>query len=82
MVEHPPDEPARTKRQQSGGDFSDAVVRLIEQTAAGSTADTRSTAATESAAGHLSRAFASAEVLGAVLGAASGVSDLPGAGGP
>ena len=58
------DEPARTKRQQSGGDFSDAVVRLIEQTAAGTTADTRSTAATESAAGHLSRAFASAEVVG------------------
>ena len=40
------------------------MVRLIEQTAAGTTADTRSTAATESAAGHLSRAFASAEVQG------------------
>ena len=56
-------EPTRETRE-SGGDFSDAVVRLIEQTAAGSTADARSTAATEAAAGHLSRAFASAEVVG------------------
>ena len=57
------DEPVRETRQ-SGGDFSDAVVRLIEQTAAGATADTRSTAATESAAGALSRALAAAEVVG------------------
>ena len=58
------DEPPRATRQQSGGDFSDAVVRLLEQTASGASADTRSTAATESAAGHLSRAFAAAEVVG------------------
>ena len=57
------DEPPRATRQQSGGDFSDAVVRLLEQTASGASADTRSTAATESAAGHLSRAFAAAEVV-------------------
>ena len=57
------EDPPRETRQ-SGGDFSDAVVRLIEQTAAGATADTRSTAATESAAGALSRAFASATVVG------------------
>ena len=57
------DEPARETRQ-SGGDFSDAVVRAIEAAATGARIDTRSTAATESAAGALSRAFASAEVLG------------------
>ena len=63
-VAPPPDEPQRIKRQQSGGSFSDSVVRQLEATAAGSTADTRSTAATEAAAGHLSRAFAAAEVVG------------------
>ena len=57
------DEPTREKRQ-SGGDFSDAVVRLIEATATGARVDTRSTAATESAAGALSRAFAAAVVVG------------------
>lgn len=62
-VEVAVDEPTRETRQ-SCGDFSDAVVRLIEQTAAGSTADARSTAATESAAGALSRAFAATEVVG------------------
>ena len=62
-VEVAVDEPTRETRQ-SGGDFSDAVVRLIEQTAAGSTADARGTASTESAAGALSRAFAAAEVVG------------------
>ena len=79
-VEVAVDEPTRETRQ-SGGDFSDAVVRLIEQTAAGSTADARGTAATESAAGALSRAFAAAE-LRAAVGAAGGVSDVPGASGP
>ena len=70
----------RRERRDSGGDFSDAVVRLIEAQAAGSVADASSTAAVEAAAGALSRAFASAEVVGApwvaqifvaVLGASS-----------
>ena len=54
------------KREQrdSGGDFSDAVVRLIEAQAAGTTADASSTAAVEAASGALSRAFASARVEG------------------
>ena len=51
--------------RESGGDFSDAVVRLIEAQAAGTAADASSTAAIEAAAGALSRAFAGAEVLGA-----------------
>lgn len=58
------DEPARETRQ-SGGDFSDAVVRLIEAQAAGNAADVSSTAAVEAASGALSRAFAAAEVAGA-----------------
>ena len=53
----------RTERRESGGDFSDAVVRLIEAQAAG-TADASSTAAVEAAAGLLSRAFQGAEVDG------------------
>ena len=56
--------PFRTEKRDSGGDFSDAVVRLIEAQAAGSAADASSTAAVEAAAGALSRAFASAEVQG------------------
>ena len=48
----------------SGGDFSAAVVRLIEAQAAGTAADASSTAAVEAASGALSRAFASAEVVG------------------
>ena len=48
----------------SGGDFTDAVVRLIEAQAAGTAADASSTAAVEAAAGALSRAFAAAEVSG------------------
>ena len=48
----------------SGGDFTDAVVRLIEAQAAGAAADASSTAAVEAAAGALSRAFAGAEVTG------------------
>ena len=53
------------ERRDSGGDFSDAVVRLIEAQAAGTAADASSTAAVEAASGALSRAFASAEVVGA-----------------
>ena len=75
------EDPPRETRQ-AGGDFSDAVVRLIEQTAAGATADTRSTAATEAAAGALSRAFAIATVVfWAALGTAGGLSGVPGASG-
>ena len=54
----------RRETRASGGDFTDAVVRLIEAQAAGATADTSSTAAVEAAAGALSRAFAAAEVTG------------------
>ena len=51
---------SKRERRDSGGDFSDAVVRLIEAQAA----DASSTAAVEAASGALSRAFASAEVVG------------------
>ncbi len=54
----------RRERRESGGDFSDAVVRLIEAQAAGSAADASSTAAVEAASGALSRAFAAATVEG------------------
>ena len=54
----------RRERRDSGGNFSDAVVRLIEAQAAGTAADASSTAAVEAASGALSRAFASAEVVG------------------
>ena len=54
----------RRERRDSGGDFSDAVVRLVEAQAAGTVADASSTAAVEAASGALSRAFASAEVVG------------------
>ena len=54
----------KLEKRDSGGDFSDAVVRLIEAQAAGTAADTSSTAAIEAASGALSRAFASAEVMG------------------
>ena len=56
---------ARRETRQSGGDFSDSVIRLLEAQAAGSAADASSTAAVEAAAGALSRAFAGAEVEGA-----------------
>ena len=52
------------ERRDSGGDFSDSVIRLIEAQAAGSAADASSTAAVEAASGALSRAFASAEIVG------------------
>ena len=54
----------KRERRDSGGDFSDAVVRLIEAQASGTAADASSTAAVEAASGALSRAFASAEVVG------------------
>jgi len=54
----------KTETRDSGGDFSDAVVRLIEAQAAGKAADASSTAAVEAASGALSRAFASARVEG------------------
>ena len=54
----------RREHRDSGGDFSDAVVRLIEAQAAGTAADASGTAAVEAASGALSRAFASAEVVG------------------
>ncbi len=53
---------SKTERRDSGGDFSDAVVRLIESQAAGTAADASSTAAVEAASGALSRAFACADV--------------------
>ena len=55
---------SKVEQRQSGGDFSDAVVRLIESQAAGTAADANSTAAVEAASGALSRAFASADVQG------------------
>ena len=55
----------RLEKRQSGGDFSDAVVRLLESQAAGTAADASSTAAVEAASGALSRAFAGAEVVAA-----------------
>ena len=54
---------SKSEKRESGGDFSDAVVRLIESQAAGSAADASSTAAVEAASGALSRAFASAKVV-------------------
>ena len=52
----------KIEKRDSGGDFSDAVVRLIEAQAAGTAADASSTAAVEAASGALSRAFAAATV--------------------
>ena len=54
----------KREKRDSGGDFSDAVIRLIEAQAAGTAADASSTAAVEAASGALSRAFASARVEG------------------
>ena len=51
------------ERRDSGGDFSDAVVRMLEAQAAGTVADSSSTAAVEAAAGALSRAFAAAAIV-------------------
>ena len=55
---------SKPEQRESGGDFSDAVVRLIEAQAAGSAADAGSTAAVEAASGALSRAFQAAQVNG------------------
>ena len=52
------------ERRESGGSYSDAVLRLIEAQAAGTVADAGATAALEAAAGSLSRSFASARVEG------------------
>ena len=52
------------EHRESGGDFSDAVIRLLEDRATGKAADSGSTAAVEAASGALSRAFASATVKG------------------
>ena len=49
---------------QSPGNYSDAIVRLLESAAANKTIDASSTAAVEAAAGALSRAFMAAEVSG------------------
>ena len=54
----------KQERRESGGSFTDAVVRLIESQAAGTAADASSTAAVEAASGALSRAFSAAEVKG------------------
>ncbi|MYA29070.1 MAG: hypothetical protein F4Z24_07225 [Nitrospira sp. SB0666_bin_27] len=53
---------SKREKRESGGDFSDAVVRLIEAQATGTAADASSTAAVEAASGALSRAFMSAMV--------------------
>ena len=55
---------SKPEKRESGGDFADSVVRLLEAQAAGTVADVGSTAAIEAAAGALSRAFASAEIQG------------------
>ena len=52
----------RTERRQSGGDFTDSVVRAAEAAAAAKAADAGSTAAVEAAAGLLSRSLAAASV--------------------
>ena len=54
----------RREKRDSGGSFSDAVVRLLEAQAAGKAADNGSTAAVEAASGALSRALAAARVEG------------------
>ena len=54
----------KIEQRESGGDFRDAVVRAIEQAAAGGTADANATAALEVASGALSRAFMGAQVAG------------------
>ena len=52
------------EKRDSGGSFTDAVLRAIEASASGKAADVASTAAVEAVSGALSRAFASAEVQG------------------
>lgn len=55
---------SKLEKRESGGNFTDAVLRLIESQAAGSAADAGSTAAVEAASGALSRAFMAATVEG------------------
>ena len=50
-------EDREAEKRESGGDFSDAVVRLIEAQASGTAADASSTAAIEAAAGALSQSL-------------------------
>ena len=52
------------ERRESGGNYSDIIIRLAEAQAAGTAADAASTAAVEAVSGALSRAFASADVQG------------------
>ena len=52
----------RTERRQSGGDFTDSVIRAAEAQAAALATDAGSTAAVEAASGLLSRSLASARV--------------------
>ena len=54
--------PWQTEKRQSGGGFSDAVIRQIEAQAAEKATDAGTTAAVEAAAGALSRAFMAARV--------------------
>ena len=56
--------PWAREHRSSGGDFSDAVVRLLEAQAGRGAAVAGSTAAVEAASGALSRAFAAAQVEG------------------
>lgn len=52
------------RKTEERGSYTDTVVRMLEAEAAGTAADTASTAAVEAASGSLSRAFASAKVTG------------------
>ena len=54
----------KNETRESGGNFSDRVIRLLESEAAGQIANANTTAALESSAGALSRAFMSAKVVG------------------
>ena len=53
----------KREKRSAGGGYTDAVVAAIEAQAAAKVADASSTAAVESVAGMLSRAFADAEVI-------------------
>ena len=55
---------SKSEKRQSGGGYTDAIVSAIEAQASAKVADVSSTAAIEAAAGALSRAFMSAEVVG------------------
>ena len=54
----------RAEKRESGGTFTDAVVRMLEAQAAGQAVGTGTTAAVEAASGALQRAFVAAEVSG------------------